>query len=58
MQFTASGDPEQLDCVDVATNTTSYLLVMKQNGLIKHHTVAMAPCPRKIWSRASSSSTR
>ena len=39
MQFTASGDPEQLDCVDVATNTTSYLLVMKANGLIKHHTV-------------------
>jgi hypothetical protein len=39
MQFTASGDPEQLDCVDVATNTTSYLLVMKANGLIKHHIV-------------------
>jgi hypothetical protein len=39
MQFTASGDPEQLDCVDVATNTTSYLLVMKENGLIKYHTV-------------------
>jgi hypothetical protein len=39
MQFTASGNPEQLDCVDVATNTTSYLLVMKSNGLIKHHTV-------------------
>jgi hypothetical protein len=41
MQFTASGNPEQLDCVDVATNTTSYLLVMQENGLIKHHTVAM-----------------
>ncbi len=39
MQFSASGDPEQLDCVDVATNTTSYLLVMKANGLITHHTV-------------------
>jgi hypothetical protein len=39
MQFTASGDPEQLDCVDVATNTTSYLLVMQANGLIKYHTV-------------------
>ena len=37
MQFSASGDPEQLDCVDVATNTTSYLLVMKANGLITHH---------------------
>jgi hypothetical protein len=39
MQFTASGDPTQMDCVDVATNTTSYLLVMKANGLIKYHTV-------------------
>jgi hypothetical protein len=41
MQFSASGDPEQLDCVDVATNTTSYLLVLQQNGLLKYHTVAM-----------------
>ena len=39
MQFGSSGDPEQLDCVDVATNTTSYLLVLQSNGLIKHHTV-------------------
>jgi len=39
MQFTASGDPTQMDCVDVATNTTSYLLVLKANGLITHHTV-------------------
>ena len=39
MQFTASGDPTQMDCVDVATNTTSYLLVLQANGLIKHHTV-------------------
>ena len=41
MQFGSSGDPEQLDCVDVATNTTSYLLVMQQNGLLKFHTVTM-----------------
>jgi hypothetical protein len=39
MQFTASGDPSQQDCVDEATNTTSYLLVLQSNGLIKHHTV-------------------
>jgi hypothetical protein len=39
MQFSASGDPEQLDCVDVATNTTSYLLVLQNNGLLKYHTV-------------------
>ncbi len=40
MQFTASGDPSQQDCVDEATNTTSYLLVLQSNGLLKHHTVA------------------
>jgi hypothetical protein len=39
MQFTASGDPTQEDCVDVATNTTSYLLVMQANGMLKYHTV-------------------
>jgi hypothetical protein len=39
MQFSASGDPTQEDCVDVATNTTSYLLVMQANGLLKYHTV-------------------
>lgn len=40
MQFTASGDPSQQDCVDEATNTTSYLLVLQSNGLLKHHTVS------------------
>ena len=40
MQFAASGDPSQQDCVDEATNTTSYLLVLQANGLLKHHTVS------------------
>jgi len=40
MQFSASGDPSQQDCVDEATNTTSYLLVLQSNGLLKHHTVS------------------
>ena len=39
MDFAASGDPTQQDCVDEATNTTSYLLILERNGLIKHHTV-------------------
>lgn len=39
MDFQGSGDPTQNDCVDEATNTTSYLLVLAHNGLIKHHTV-------------------
>ena len=39
MDFAASGDPTQQDCVDEATNSTSYLLVLAHNGLIRHHTV-------------------
>jgi len=40
MQWGAAGRPSQQDCVDEATNTTSYLLVLQSNGLLKHHTVA------------------
>jgi hypothetical protein len=39
MDFAASGDPTQQDCVDEATNTTSYLLVLQANGFLRHHTV-------------------
>jgi hypothetical protein len=39
MQWAAAGRPSQQDCVDEATNTTSYLLVLQANGLIKQHTV-------------------
>jgi len=39
MDFAASGDPTQQDCVDEATNTTSYLSVLADAGLLKHHTV-------------------
>lgn len=39
MDFGASGDPTQQDCVDESTNTTSYLLVLEQNGFLKHHAV-------------------
>jgi hypothetical protein len=34
-----NGDPAQMDCVDVATNLTSYLLVLESNQLLRHHTV-------------------
>lgn len=37
--FAGSGDPTQQDCVDEATNTTSYMLVLQHNKLLKHHTV-------------------
>lgn len=39
MEFNGSGDPTQQDCVDEATNTTSYLIYLKNKGLIRHHTV-------------------
>jgi len=39
MDFAGSGDPTQQDCVDEATNTTSYLTVLQNEGLLKHHTV-------------------
>jgi hypothetical protein len=39
MDFIGSGDSTQQDCVDEATNTTSYLLVLDRHGLLKHHTV-------------------
>ena len=34
-----AGKRGQQDCVDEATNTTSYLVMMKQNGLLKYHSV-------------------
>jgi hypothetical protein len=39
MDFAASGDPTQQDCVDEATNTTTYLKLLEHNGLLKHHTI-------------------
>lgn len=39
MDYKASGDPTQQDCVDEATTTTAYLMFLRQKGLIKHHTV-------------------
>jgi len=34
-----NGDPGQMDCVDVATNLTSYMLVMERHKLFRYHTV-------------------
>ena len=34
-----NGDPGQMDCVDVATNLSSYALVMERHKLFRHHTV-------------------
>lgn len=53
MDFAASGDPTQQDCVDEATNTTSYLTVLQNKGLIKHHTVS-TPFARENYLRGVS----
>lgn len=37
-------DPGQLDCVDEATNSTSFMLILNDAGLIKYHRI-LAP----IW---------
>lgn len=39
LQLKMAGKPGQQDCVDEATNTTSYLIMMQQEGLLKHHKV-------------------
>ena len=37
--YAGIGDPTQMDCVDTATNSTNYLLVLHHNGLLRHHRV-------------------
>jgi hypothetical protein len=49
MDFRASGDPTQQDCVDEATNTTSYLMFLHGRGLIKKHTVLIPISKGRIW---------
>ena len=34
-----SGDPGQLDCIDETANTTSYLLVLERESLLRFHSV-------------------
>jgi len=37
--FEGLGKPGQMDCLDEATNTTSYLLMMQNEKLLTHHVV-------------------
>ena len=39
MQF-GRASPDQMDCIDEATNTTSLLVVLDAHGYLKHHRVA------------------
>ena len=53
MDFIGSGDPQQQDCLDEATNTTSYLTLLASYGMLKHHTVA-APFAKENYLRGIS----
>ena len=39
MQF-GRASPDQMDCIDEATNTTSLLVILDAHGYLKHHRVA------------------
>jgi len=39
LDLLGGGDPTQMDCVDEATNTTSYLTVLATNGMLRYHDV-------------------
>jgi hypothetical protein len=49
MDFEGSGDPTQQDCVDESTNTTSYMLVLQNNGMLKFHTVGTPFSKDQLW---------
>lgn len=36
----SGGDPTQMDCIDEAANSTSYLLLLEELGLLRYHEVA------------------
>jgi hypothetical protein len=38
--LTSSGIPGQMDCIDEASNSTSYLIYLQKHGLLSHHTVS------------------
>jgi len=43
--------PGQLDCIDEAVNTATYLKLFALNGLLRHHTVVEAAYRRSIFNQ-------
>ncbi len=41
--------PGQLDCIDEAVNTTTYLRLIEQKGLLRHHTVIKQAYRKALW---------
>jgi len=52
--MSGGGDPTQMDCVDVATNLTSYLLVLERHKLLKHHSVGNVVVKEDFFRRGPS----
>lgn len=48
LAYIAAGDPTQQDCIDESTNTTAYLMLLEQDGLLRHHRVA-EPASRGVF---------
>jgi len=44
---TLTGDVSQFDCIDASTNTTQFLIILDQLGLLHHHSVG-APVSRPL----------
>jgi len=51
--FGGSGDPTQMDCVDIATNLSSYLLILERHKLLRHHSVGSV-IVKEDWRRGMS----
>ncbi len=48
---TFGGEPDQLDCIDETVNTTTYLRLLKQTGLMRWHIIG--PAAQRGWLLAS-----
>jgi hypothetical protein len=48
LDLVGAGDPTQMDCIDEATNTTSLLLLLNEQGFLRHHRV-MHPVARGFF---------
>lgn len=48
LAYIAAGDATQQDCIDESTNTTSYLLLLAEAGLLRYHRVAQ-PASRGVF---------
>jgi hypothetical protein len=48
LDLVGAGDPRQMDCIDEATNTTSLLLLLSEQGYLRHHRI-MHPVARGFF---------